>query len=183
MPRPPSAAHVLRTARQKLNLSQEKLAAAVGTSTMTIKKVEACKSALNPKLAQRISIITRLDTEQLLNNSDPATPKFYPELASISQQTFDIEAGRLATGIRKMLKDCKTPARFFVLRWAIYEKLAELGKDFGVQAPRPVMRELHKARAARKREPAQVEPDSGNASEKSASRRHVPSPPHSVQRS
>src|SRR5258707_602962 len=176
MPRPPSTPHVLRTARKIRGLTQEKLAQAVGVATITIKEIEAGKPKLSSRLAHRISIATRLDTRQLIENSRPNAPRFYPELYEGFEELIDVEAGQLANVTRNMLKNCKTPTKFFVLRWAIYEKLRELGAELGVPVRPPAMREVTKAPPARKRQLRQASPGSDNGERKSANRSLVPSP-------
>jgi len=175
MPRPPSVPHVLRAARKIRGLSQERLAQAVGVATITIKEIESNRSKLSPKLAHRISIVTRLSTQQLIDNSEPDAPKFYPELYEGFKELIPIEAGQLANVIRDMLNGCKNSTKFFVLRWAIHEKLRELGSEFGVRVRPSGMRDVFKVPTAKKPQLPLVSPDSGNGEKRSVNRRRVPS--------
>jgi len=182
MPRPPSTPHVLRTARKIRGLTQEKLAQAVAVATITIKEIEAGKPKLSRRLAHRISIATRLDTRQLIENSRPNAPRFYPELYEGFPELIEVEVGQLANVIRSMLKSCKTPTKFFVLRWAIYEKLRELGAEFGAPVRLPAMREVTEAPAAKRQQLRRASPGSGNGEKRSATRSRVPSPRPSRER-
>src|SRR5260370_12021529 len=96
MPRPPSTPHVLRTARKIRGLTQEKLAQAVGVATITIKEIEAGKPKLSSRLAPRISIATRLDTRQLIENSRPNAPRFYPKHYEGFEDVIDVQAVKFA---------------------------------------------------------------------------------------
>ena len=169
--------HVLAAVRKRCGLSQEQLAAAVGVATVTIQKIEYGKIALSPRLACRISIATRLRTQQLLANSDPDRLQLLPDFSAgkIPKEILVAESVQLGNIERDMLDQCDTQAKFWVLRWAIYEKLRELGKDFGLRVRQPATREVFKVQAARKREPRVASPGSGNGEKRSATRSRVPS--------
>jgi|SRR5271166_2262511 len=180
MPRPPSTTHVLREAREKLGITQEALADTVKISVTTLKAIEACRLTPNRRLAARIGIAVRLGTEQLMDNSNPDVPKFYPKLEQQFKALIPTESALLSSGLGKMFEDCQTPTQFFVLRWMIYERLAELAAEFKVRAPRPLMRELHSGgTAARKPQPRRASPGSDNGERKSSKSSRAPS----VQRS
>jgi transcriptional regulator with XRE-family HTH domain len=78
MPRPPSVAHPLRTARKMLGFSQRPRAELVGTSTITLQQVENCVMELSPGLARRISVEFGLDPNQLMAGptDQPERPRF-----------------------------------------------------------------------------------------------------------
>jgi transcriptional regulator with XRE-family HTH domain len=78
MPRPPSVAHPLRTARKMLGFSQRQMAELVGTSTITLQQVENCVMELSPGLARRISVEFGLDPSQLIAGpmDEPERPRF-----------------------------------------------------------------------------------------------------------
>src|SRR5689334_11249911 len=130
MPRPFSIQHVLRTARKIRGLSQKRLAQTVGVSTNVIKEIESGRTRPSRKLAHRISIATRLNYQQLLENSRPEAPRFYPELYESFENLVVSEAGQLGNVIRDMLALCKSSTQFFVVRWTIYEMLHEVGGKF-----------------------------------------------------
>ena len=68
------APHVLRTVRRFRSLSQARLAALVGCSLPTIKKIESGQLRPSADLADRIAIQTGLDPDQLVENFLPETP-------------------------------------------------------------------------------------------------------------
>jgi transcriptional regulator with XRE-family HTH domain len=74
MPRPASKAHVLRTTRHLLGLSQVALAKHVGLSPDTIKRIENHSLSMSEDVAARISGYTGVDEGQLLQNSRPSEP-------------------------------------------------------------------------------------------------------------
>jgi len=185
MPRTPSHPHVLRAARQLRGMSQEKLAALTGVAAVTIQKIEGGQIILSPRLAWRIAIATGLRIGQLLANSNPDSPQILrvPRPSKPAKQVIKAESRQLGNVIAEVFAQCPSQEQFWVLRWAIYEKLAELGKEFGVKVARPVTVEAYETvKVARKREPRPVSPGSGNGERKPANLQRAPSVPQSRQR-
>jgi transcriptional regulator with XRE-family HTH domain len=77
MPRPYRKKHVLRTTREILGLSQVELAKRVGVAPITITKIENHVIAMSEDVASRISMLTGVDQEQLIANSNPAKPEIW----------------------------------------------------------------------------------------------------------
>jgi transcriptional regulator with XRE-family HTH domain len=180
MPRIPSNPHVLRTARSRLGLSQIQLAELVGVAPITIRRIEAGQLNLGRSLAVRISIATSLDTEQLLDNADPETPRFYQRSKNADQPP---SPQRIATDLSlfgEILKDLlgrpKTLTRYEILYHCLSTKIAELRHELSypllTHSPRAFDR---KATAARKRQLQPVSPGYDNDERKSVSPRRAPS--------
>jgi len=66
--RPPARKHVLVRIREELGLQQKELAAYVGVSTSTIKRVELLSLALSRPLARRMSEVLGVSMDYLLKN-------------------------------------------------------------------------------------------------------------------
>lgn len=186
MPRPPSVPHVLRTARKIRGLTQEALARRVRVATITIKQIESGRIKLSRQLAHRISIVTRLDTQQLLDNSEPDSPKLHPDhwTEPPTQEEIDRETKLLSDGIKLgLLSRANTRTEFWVLRYAINQALGNLGKEFGKQIKPIRSTDVNwKEIAAKRRQPQAVSPGSGNGEKRSATRSRVPSPRPSRER-
>src|SRR5262245_19809663 len=75
MPRRPGKPHVLRTTRTLLKMSQPELAARVGVTPVAIKMIESGKLKLSPYLANQLAIFLKVNPEQLMENSEPETPR------------------------------------------------------------------------------------------------------------
>jgi len=185
MPRSPSHPHVLRAARKLRDMSQEKLASLTGIAVVTLQKIEGGQLPLSPRLAWRIAIATGLRMGQLLANSDPDSPQIsrVPLKCKPPSQVVKTESAQLGKVIGEMFGQCNSQEQFWVLRWAIYEKLSELGLDFSLKVRRPATVEAYQTiRVAKKRELREVSPGSGNGERKPVSRRRAPSVRQSRQR-
>lgn len=166
-------------------MSQEKLAALCGVAKVTIQKIEGGKISLSPRLAWRIAIATGLNIRQLLSNADPDRPQILrvPRKGSSPEQVMEVESNRLGKAIHKMFAQCDSQERFWVLRWAIYEKLKELGVEFSVKVPSPILIEAYETvEVARKQQLQPVSPDSDNGEKRSATPERAPSVRQSRQR-
>jgi DNA-binding XRE family transcriptional regulator len=75
MPRQPSVQHPLRTARVILGLNQAEFGKAVGVSGHSIQGIENGRLAISYPLARKISLIYRLDPQQIFNGEDPDHPR------------------------------------------------------------------------------------------------------------
>jgi hypothetical protein len=118
---PPAKPHVLRTA-------------AIGVSTISIKRIEGGTMKVSRPMAQRISAIFRLDFQQLLDNSDPERPIIYPASNEvITEETIQREADQLRRIILDTLLQTKTPMRFWTLRNVINQKIFEAREEFGIR--------------------------------------------------
>jgi DNA-binding XRE family transcriptional regulator len=172
MSRTPSKPHVLRTARIQLGLTQAKLASLVGASTIAIKRIEGGSMKVSRQMAQRISTVTRLDFQQLLDNSEPESPVIYPASnEALSMEMIETETAQLALVIRDTLSRSKNPMRFWTLRNVMNQKLFEAREEFGLSAKTYRSRDVDwKATAARKRQLPEVLPGSDNGERKPANR-------------
>ncbi len=178
MPITPSHPHVLRAARKARGITQEKLAQAVGVAAITIQKIESGHVKLSRKLAYRISIVTRLDTQQLLDNSEPDNPRLHPDRLTgpPTQEEIERETKLLADIIRlSLLGQTKTQSQFWVVRYAINQALGELGNEFGLR--------IKAERFSKKPLLPQASRDSDNGDKRPADRSRVPSPRRSRQHS
>src|SRR5208282_4351492 len=92
MPRPSTKKHVLRTTREILDLSQVELARRVRLAPVTIKKIENHVIAMSEKAALRISMVTGVDREQLIANSNPTKPEVWigiNKFAPLTKERFE----------------------------------------------------------------------------------------------
>jgi DNA-binding XRE family transcriptional regulator len=202
MPRPPShPLHVLQTVRDRLDLTQEQLAKAVGVKTVTIRKIESGKLKPGKDLAFRIMCETELDPDQLMENFEPEKPRRVmrcdpdkltsdpDEVTKESYQAFKNLPGPddkrveeqielWSRDIRQMSKAVAQRGKFDVFRVALSRALGELCKDFDlpplVKIIPPVSERL-RAQSARKPPLQPVSPGCGNGEKRSVNRSHDPS--------
>lgn len=76
MPRQPSVKHPLRTARVIFGLNQAEFGKAVGVSGHSIQGIENGRLDISHLLARKISMIYKLDPEQIYSGEDPDHPRF-----------------------------------------------------------------------------------------------------------
>ena len=171
MPRPPTNIHVLQTARKILGLTQAHLALRVGVATVTIQKIEGGKMRLRRKLANKISIATAVDPQQLIENFDPETPYLVmahpekltrenaqarqkPKLDESTLDVIDREVYVLAESMREMLRASVMKGSVWVLLHMLREAVAEAREEFKlpVRTERPNRAAIMQAVAARRRE-------------------------------
>jgi DNA-binding XRE family transcriptional regulator len=193
MPRSSSHPHVLRTVRERLGLTQEKLAKEVGVKKITIQKIELGKNKPGRELAFRIMAETGLDPMQLMENTEPQSPylvRGHPEQVTREsyearrnlklgdkrvQEEISRDVELFSKIIRQMLETSVARGKFDTFRYALEWALGKLRTDFDLPVKTYSTRDVFKGKSA-KREPLQtVSPGCGNGEKRSVNQRRVPS--------
>jgi transcriptional regulator with XRE-family HTH domain len=165
MPRKPSHRSIVRDIREKMGLTQSNFADRLGTTFITISRIENGSLKISRKLALRISWSTGVVYRDIIKNvSGPLQTWDGSELTrsrsweleqkacKLSDKDLELTLASITKRVDLLLRKAigSAPKKFYSLNAAIVDALASLEKEFGLDKAKVIRPKMTEEQSAKR---------------------------------